>query len=89
MQMRLPFFPEEGLQIDAEEVLQWQSFGTDDKSAGDMLGVEFLELFVAIGIVGTAALDLNGHQSLSLLEDVIAFFFFVIAPIEKFESVQK
>lgn len=54
-----------------------------------MLGVEFLELFVAIGIVGTAALDLNSNQSLSLLEDVIAFFFFVIAPIEKFESVQK
>ena len=23
MQMRLPFFPEEGFQIDAEEVLQW------------------------------------------------------------------
>ena len=43
-----------------------------------MFGVEFLELFVAIGIVGTDALDLNSNQSLSLLEDVIAFFFFVI-----------
>ncbi len=39
-------FPEEGLQIDAEEVLQWKSFGADDKSAGDMFGVKILELLV-------------------------------------------
>lgn len=82
-------FSEECLQINAEEVLQRKSFGTDYESTADMFGVKFLELFVSFGVVGTAALDFDSHQGLSLLEYVIAFFLFVIAPVEKFESVQE
>ena len=82
-------FSKECLQIDAEEVLQRKPFGANDEGTGDMLRVKFLELFVSFGIVSTAALDFDGYQGLSLLENIIAFLLFVIAPVQEFESVQK